>query len=111
MPAHRRLRVGDRRGDRGVHIRHDQPGHRLRRMEPGLVLLLPGRPAAGSDPAQQVGPRTSGGYAMTSTVDTTTTDATAEAAGAPLVRLTEAGKHYGNIIALSGITLEVSGGG
>jgi len=29
--------------------------------------------------------------------------------GAPLVRLTEAGKHYGNIIALSGINLEVSG--
>ena len=39
---------------------------------------------------------------MTTTVDTTN--------GAPLVRLTEAGKHYGNINALSGITLEVSGG-
>jgi simple sugar transport system ATP-binding protein len=47
---------------------------------------------------------------MTSTVDTTKTTATADTAGAPLVRLTEAGKHYGNIIALSGITLEVSGG-
>ena len=30
--------------------------------------------------------------------------------GAPLVRLIDAGKHYGNIIALEGITLEVSGG-
>src|SRR5437867_3244482 len=39
---------------------------------------------------------------MTTTVETTN--------GAPLVRLTEAGKHYGNINALSGITLEVSGG-
>jgi simple sugar transport system ATP-binding protein len=28
---------------------------------------------------------------------------------APLVRLTEAGKHYGNILALQGVTLEVSG--
>jgi simple sugar transport system ATP-binding protein len=33
----------------------------------------------------------------------------AAGSGAPLVRLTEAGKHYGNIIALSGVTLEVSG--
>jgi simple sugar transport system ATP-binding protein len=29
---------------------------------------------------------------------------------APLVRLTDAGKHYGNIIALQGVSLEVSGG-
>ena len=29
--------------------------------------------------------------------------------GAPLVRLTEAGKNYGNIIALQGVTLEVGG--
>ncbi len=39
---------------------------------------------------------------------TTTTAETVTAA--PLVRLTDAGKHYGNIIALQGITLEVSGG-
>src|SRR3989442_8448400 len=39
---------------------------------------------------------------MTTTVETTN--------GAPLVRLTDAGKHYGNINALSGITLEVGGG-
>jgi simple sugar transport system ATP-binding protein len=38
---------------------------------------------------------------------TTTTAETQTAA--PLVRLTDAGKHYGNIIALTGITLEVSG--
>jgi simple sugar transport system ATP-binding protein len=38
---------------------------------------------------------------------TTTTAETRRAA--PLVRLTDAGKRYGNIIALSGITLEVSG--
>src|SRR6266487_755586 len=39
---------------------------------------------------------------------TTTTADTMTAV--PLVRLTDAGKHYGNIIALQGITLEVSGG-
>ncbi|HEX8135631.1 MAG TPA: ATP-binding cassette domain-containing protein [Actinomycetes bacterium] len=38
---------------------------------------------------------------MTTTAETQT--------AAPLVRLTDAGKHYGNIIALTGITLEVSG--
>jgi simple sugar transport system ATP-binding protein len=34
---------------------------------------------------------------------------TTTATAAPLVSLNEAGKHYGNIIALSGVTLEVSG--
>ena len=34
---------------------------------------------------------------------------TSTATAAPLVSLTEAGKHYGNIVALSGITLEVGG--
>jgi simple sugar transport system ATP-binding protein len=38
---------------------------------------------------------------MTTTADTKTQ--------APLVRLTDAGKNYGNIIALQGVTLEVSG--
>jgi simple sugar transport system ATP-binding protein len=38
---------------------------------------------------------------MTSTVDTKT--------AAPLVRLTSVGKHYGSIVALSDVTLEVSG--
>jgi simple sugar transport system ATP-binding protein len=38
---------------------------------------------------------------MTSTVERETRT--------PLVRLTDAGKHYGNIIALQGVTLEVSG--
>jgi simple sugar transport system ATP-binding protein len=38
---------------------------------------------------------------MTTTADTTTK--------APLVRLTDAGKNYGNIIALQGVTLEVGG--
>jgi simple sugar transport system ATP-binding protein len=38
---------------------------------------------------------------MTTTADTTT--------AAPLVRLTDAGKNYGNIIALQGVTLEVGG--
>jgi simple sugar transport system ATP-binding protein len=40
---------------------------------------------------------------MTSTADSP--------AAAPLVRLSHVGKHYGSIIALSGIDLEVSGGG
>jgi simple sugar transport system ATP-binding protein len=38
---------------------------------------------------------------------TTTTEETRTAA--PLLRITDVGKHYGNIIALTGITLEVSG--
>jgi simple sugar transport system ATP-binding protein len=46
---------------------------------------------------------------MTTATTPTTADEGTETA-APLVRLTDAGKHYGNIIALSGITLEVSGG-
>ena len=42
---------------------------------------------------------------------TTTTPETAETkTAAPLVRLTDAGKNYGNIIALEGVTLEVSAG-
>ena len=40
---------------------------------------------------------------MTVTVEEPTT-------AAPLVRLTDAGKNYGNILALQGVTLEVSGG-
>ena len=43
---------------------------------------------------------------MTSTVEEKTAQPQAE----PLVRLTDAGKSYGSIIALSGITLEVSAG-
>jgi len=41
---------------------------------------------------------------------TTTTTETQKKAAEPLVRLTGAGKNYGSIIALSGISLEVSGG-
>ena len=44
LPAHRRVRLGGRRRDRGVHLRHDQPGHRLRRLEPRLVHVLPRAP-------------------------------------------------------------------
>jgi simple sugar transport system ATP-binding protein len=41
---------------------------------------------------------------------TQTADAAGTATAAPLVRLTDAGKNYGNILALQGVTLEVSGG-
>jgi simple sugar transport system ATP-binding protein len=41
---------------------------------------------------------------------TTTAPDTAERTKAPLVRLVDAGKNYGNIIALQGVSLEVSGG-
>src|ERR671912_2132102 len=42
---------------------------------------------------------------------TTSTGTGAESTTAtPLVRLTDAGKHYGNIIALQGVSLEVSAG-
>ena len=40
----------------------------------------------------------------------TITDDAVPATAAPLVRLTDAGKRYGNIIALHGVSLEVSGG-
>jgi simple sugar transport system ATP-binding protein len=43
------------------------------------------------------------------TTKTKTGAATAQHTGTPLVRLTDAGKRYGNIIALTGINLEVSG--
>jgi simple sugar transport system ATP-binding protein len=40
----------------------------------------------------------------------TTTEAAPNRTAAPLVRLTEAGKNYGNILALRGVNLEVSAG-
>ena len=40
----------------------------------------------------------------------TTTEAAPNRTAAPLVRLTDAGKNYGNIIALQGVSLEVSAG-
>ena len=41
---------------------------------------------------------------------TTTTTETQRKAAEPLVKLIDAGKNYGSIIALSDISLEVSGG-
>jgi simple sugar transport system ATP-binding protein len=41
---------------------------------------------------------------------TTTAETTEERTKAPLLRLEDAEKHYGNIIALQGVSLEVSGG-
>src|SRR5437773_11556346 len=41
---------------------------------------------------------------------TTATETKPTRHAAPLVRLTNAGKHYGNILALQGVTLEVGGG-
>ena len=54
VPAHRRLRLGDRRRDRRVHLRHDHPGHRVRRVRPELVLHLPRRDAAARRDGQPV---------------------------------------------------------
>src|SRR4030095_4238407 len=69
------------------------------RLEPRLVLLLPRRAAARGHPAEQLHPSSRGGVQMTTTADTKTET--------PLVRLTDAGKNYGNIIALQGVTLDV----
>ena len=44
------------------------------------------------------------------TTTTPSADTADTATAAPLVRLTDAGKNYGNILALQGVTLEVSGG-
>src|SRR4030095_10012902 len=76
-----------------------KPGHRLRRLEPRLVLLLPRRAAARGHPAQQLHPESRGGIEMTTTADTKTET--------PLVRSTAAASNYGNIIALQGVTLDV----
>jgi hypothetical protein len=46
LPADRRLRLRGRLRARRVHLRHDHPGHRVRRVRPELVLHLPGRDAA-----------------------------------------------------------------
>ncbi|CAA9315821.1 MAG: Inositol transport system permease protein, partial [uncultured Frankineae bacterium] len=43
--ADRRLRLRHRLGHRRVHLRHDDAGHRLRRLGPELVLHLPRRDA------------------------------------------------------------------
>ena len=47
---------------------------------------------------------------MTTTTRPTTEPGPDAATAAPLLRLTDAGKHYGTIIALEGVSLEVSGG-
>jgi simple sugar transport system ATP-binding protein len=47
---------------------------------------------------------------MTTTTQPTTGPGTDAATAAPLLQLTDAGKHYGTIIALEGVSLEVSGG-
>src|SRR4029077_9718156 len=106
LPAHRRVRLGGRRGDRGAHLRDDQPGHRLRRLGPRLVHVLPRGAAARTYPAQHLHPPPRGGTQMT----TTTTTEPQRKAAEPLVKLIGAGKNYGSIIALSDISLEVSGG-
>ena len=53
LPADRWLRHRHRRGHRCVHLRHDQPGHRLRGLESRLVQVLPGRDAAVRGDRQQ----------------------------------------------------------
>src|SRR5205823_10070696 len=49
------------------------------------------------------GPQAGGGHALTA-------EASKARHATPLVRLTNAGKNYGNILALQGVNLEVSGG-
>ncbi len=126
LPDHRRLRLrGGLRG-RCPDLRHDQQGHRVRRVEPGLVQVLPRGDAAPRDPAERLGPQARGGDGMTgndgltskdvSTGGDSARDAAPVSASAaskervPLVELTGVSKYYGNIRALEDVSLEVHAG-
>ena len=99
MPAHRRLRLRGRRRDRRVHLRHDHPGHRLRRVGPELVQHLPRRDAAarraGQPVRQEARDHAEGGLVMTDTISEHA-DPTLHK-GEPLVEMDDVGKSYGAI--------------
>src|SRR5262249_1834738 len=80
-------------------VRHDQQGHRLRRVEPRLVQVLPRSDAAPRDPAQPLGPQACGGHEVTETTERTA-----------LVELTDVNKRYGTVRALEGVSLQVHAG-
>ena len=98
LSDHRRLRLRDRLGGRRVHLRHDQQGHRVRGVEPGLVQVLPRSDAPSGHPAQRMGPQACGG------------DSDTTGSGTALVELDDVSKYYGNIRALEGVSLEVHAG-
>ena len=110
--ADRRLRQRDRCGHRIIHLRHDQPLHRVRRLGPELVPGVPRRDA----PARRAGEPVreanlddaEGGLAMTDTISEHADRTLQE--GEALVRLDDVGKSYGAIRALRGINLTVRAG-
>ena len=108
-----------RRCGRRVHLRHDHPGHRVRRVRPELVLHLPRRDAAARGAGQPLHQELRLHPALTGRqVDRrhTMTDTLAEHAdptlhrGQPLIEMTDVGKSFGPIVALSGINLTVNAG-
>src|SRR6185437_234437 len=102
----RRLRLRDRRRDRRADLRHGQPGHRLRGLEPGLVPVLRRPAAARRDPPQHLHPSPCGGSDM-STPTEAPAGRHAKPPAAALVKLTNVGKRYGAVIALHDINMEV----
>ena len=106
------LRQRLRRGDRRLHLRHDQPVHRLRRLGPQLVQGLPRRHAAARgrrEPLRQEAlDHPEGGLAMTDTLHEHADPELHE--GESLVEMVNVGKTYGAIRALKGINLTVNAG-
>ena len=89
------------------------PGHRLRRVRPQLVLHLPRRDAAARGAGQPLhqnyaSTRARDGDVMTDTIDEHA-DPTLHK-GEPLVEMEDVGKAFGPIVALEGINLTVRAG-
>ena len=103
-PADRRLRQRVGCGHRRIHLRHDQPVHRLCRLGPELVQGIPRRHAAARRDGQPVCEATlhdeKGGHVMTDTLQEHA-DPTLHK-GEPLVEMIDVGKTYGAIRALTG---------
>ena len=137
-PAHRWLqRLGRRLGARCLHLRHDNPGHRVRRLGPELVPGLPGRHVAARRDGQPVHQELRRPEEMTFVTELArscrgcstavghgsderqrgghvtgliTEHAAADLKkGTPLVEMEGVGKSYGAINALEGINLRVNG--
>src|SRR4029079_15091588 len=107
------------------HLRHGDPGHRLRELEPRLVEAVPRDHAAGRHPRQSVGPQPGDPEVSPMSESTpkdnapedaasegtaATEDGAATATAAPIVERGGVGKSYGNIRALHGVNLSVTPG-
>ncbi len=121
--------AGRRRVGR-AHLRHGQPGHRLRGLGQQLEVRVPRRDAAGRGAGQQLGEEPGGGSAMTAdeTNKLTAADVPAEGEiggasdlagtlsaeapelpppGTAIIEVHDIGKSYGSVIALRDVTTSV----